>query len=123
MSSPSFLLSLTCYLISIFFFFHTCTLLLVAWYQPLKPLFGPYNSLFQSLSTASATCNDSELQPFLGCHRGAFNKVLHCFCSFLHTLPCCHHFPLFPSIILPFSEGKVYRCLKKLEVVRAFSAS
>lgn len=79
--------------------------------------FFPSNSLFQSLSTASATLNDLELQPFLGCHRGAFNKVLHSFCSFLLTLPCCHHFPLFPPVISPFSEGKVYRCRTKVEVM------
>lgn len=53
----------------------------------------PCISFFQSLSPASATFNDSELQPFLGCHRGAFNKVLHSFCSFLLILPCCLHFP------------------------------
>ena len=70
-----------------------------------------YVSFFsESVSPTSATFNDSELQPFLGCHTGAFNKVLHSFCSFLLILPCRHHLPLFPPVISPFSEGKVYRC-------------
>lgn len=79
---------------------------------PLKLSVSVHTFLFflflQSLPRTSATFNDSELQPFLGCHRGAFNKVLHSFCSFLLILPCCCCFsPLFLPVISSFSEGKV----------------
>lgn len=65
-------------------------------HSPLKPSHSAHFHtsiffLFLPVSPTSVIFNGCKPWPFLGCHRGAFNKVLHPFCAFPLILQyCCH---------------------------------